>query len=116
EKYLTQFLSINNNKIYNLKNKCGVILFDEQQQVLLVRNRECKKWGLPKGSMEPNENLIECAFRETKEESGIDLYKFSPSCIVSLINIERVYYLIVKIPGVIKNSLKPIDTQEIIEA
>ena len=32
-------------------------------------------WGLPKGKIEPGESVIVAAFRETKEECGLDLFK-----------------------------------------
>jgi 8-oxo-dGTP pyrophosphatase MutT (NUDIX family) len=43
-----------------------------QIQILLIRTvKGNKKWGLPKGKIEPDETYEECAVRETFEETGI---------------------------------------------
>lgn len=55
-------------------------------QVLLIKGKK-NIYGFPKGCQEPNESIIETAFRELKEESGIeeifinhlDLYPFKES-------------------------------------
>jgi 8-oxo-dGTP pyrophosphatase MutT (NUDIX family) len=58
------------------RTKAGVILFSPNKKyVLLVKTksngiRKCK-WGFPKGSIELNENISECAMRELKEETGL---------------------------------------------
>lgn len=48
--------------IYTVKNK--KILY-----LLLLRGK--KYWNFPKGQMEKGESIIETAFRETKEETGV---------------------------------------------
>lgn len=55
--------------------KAGIFFYDPiSKRVLLVQSRGMK-WGPPKGSMEDIDSLsIEnCAIREVKEESGIDV-------------------------------------------
>lgn len=55
------------------RKKAGVFIFDpEQSRVLLVRSRG-DLFGAPKGSIEENENIIDCALRELKEETGLIL-------------------------------------------
>lgn len=52
----------------------GVIVVrgsDENAVVLLLLNHD-GTWDLPKGGMEPGENPIDCAIRETFEEASID--------------------------------------------
>lgn len=56
------------------KNKCkkagGIIV--NKSQVLMVQS--CgSRWGFPKGSMEENETLVDCAKREILEETSINL-------------------------------------------
>jgi len=55
--------------------KAGVFIYDpEKNSVLLVQSRG-QLWGMPKGTLEidKNENSYECAVREVKEETGIDI-------------------------------------------
>lgn len=55
--------------------KAGVFVYDpEKESVLLVQSRGYL-WGCPKGSLEidKNETAVECAIREMKEETGIDV-------------------------------------------
>ena len=49
----------------------AVIIRDESECLLLVRDRESRIWGLPAGSVEPSESPSEAAHRELHEESGI---------------------------------------------
>ena len=52
----------------------GVILLREQRgtrQVLVLHRPLRKDWSLPKGKLDPGEHIVECAVRETDEESGI---------------------------------------------
>lgn len=61
--------------------KAGIILFDHSfQKVLLIKTEwytddkilNCK-WGLPKGHKNNDESLMECAIRETYEETGLNI-------------------------------------------
>lgn len=55
------------------RKKAGVFLVDmEKRKVLLVQSRG-KLWGPPKGTVEENETFLDCAKRELKEETGIEL-------------------------------------------
>ena len=49
-----------------------VIFKADRPMVLLVKNKR-GKWSYPKGGMERNENVLECAKREFTEETGLDL-------------------------------------------
>jgi 8-oxo-dGTP pyrophosphatase MutT (NUDIX family) len=44
-----------------------------QNKILLVLGRRSMKWSFPKGHKERGESYLECAIRETLEETGIDL-------------------------------------------
>lgn len=55
--------------------KAGVICFDNCGRHLLVKEKTSNKWGFPKGSVEKNESLVDCALREFREETGYTLEK-----------------------------------------
>lgn len=46
----------------------GLVLNDENKILLIYRNG---KWDLPKGKLDPGEDLPACAVREVKEETGL---------------------------------------------
>ena len=53
----------------------GIVLFlnNSQREVLLLNSEG--EWVFPKGHLEKNETLVDCAIREVGEESGIRLLK-----------------------------------------
>jgi len=52
--------------------KTGAIIFDETfRYLLIIRGSFSKKWGPPKGHLNLGENLIQGAFREVSEETGL---------------------------------------------
>lgn len=58
-----------------MRRKAGVFLYDPgEDRVLLVQSRG-ELWGPPKGSveMDNDEDFTECAIRELKEETGLDI-------------------------------------------
>jgi ADP-ribose pyrophosphatase YjhB (NUDIX family) len=67
------------NKIYKPEfnefkiKKAGTFIYDPYAQKILIVQSRGKYWGSPKGSLDDNETVKECAIRETKEETGIDL-------------------------------------------
>lgn len=60
-------------------SRAGVILFSPNKKyVLLVKtygnnNQLYSKWGFPKGTVEDNEKMNDCASRELKEETGLNI-------------------------------------------
>jgi len=51
---------------------CGACV-SFQDHVLLVKQRESQKWGLPKGTREGSESVSDCVARELQEETGLCL-------------------------------------------
>ena len=54
---------------YFLIEAAGGLVYNFESQLLMIfRNN---KWDLPKGKLEQNENIKECAIREVQEECGV---------------------------------------------
>ena len=54
------------------KVRVGVVLIRDER-LLLVRQNHRPFWVLPGGTLEPNETVSECAVREMKEETNLDV-------------------------------------------
>lgn len=55
------------------ERKAGVLIYNSfRSSILLVQSRG-QRWGVPKGSVEPEENTLACAVRELSEETGVNL-------------------------------------------
>lgn len=51
----------------------SVVAVDDFGRILLHRRRDNEMWALPGGMMELGESLADCAVREVKEETGLDI-------------------------------------------
>lgn len=61
------------NTYYRKRKKAGVFIFDPKtDKILLVQSRG-NLWGPPKGGINQNETERNCAVREVKEETGLDI-------------------------------------------
>ena len=54
---------------YYLIEAAGGVVYNYKNQILMILRNN--KWDLPKGKMEQNENIKECAIREVQEECGV---------------------------------------------
>lgn len=52
---------------------CGLVLLNEDAEILLAHATETRHWDIPKGAPEPGESDREAALRETREETGLVL-------------------------------------------
>ncbi len=69
--------------IMNLREKVGhspligvgatTLVFNNKNELLLNLRNDTNTWGIPGGSKELNETLEECAVRELKEETNINV-------------------------------------------
>ena len=58
------------------EKSCGAVVFrekDGQVEFLLVKNKNGRHWGFPKGHVEDGETEEETALREIKEETGLSV-------------------------------------------
>ncbi|MGV9854576.1 NUDIX domain-containing protein [Streptomyces sp. NPDC003442] len=51
----------------------SAVVVDDAGRILLQRRRDNGMWALPGGAMHIGESLPDCAIRETREETGIDV-------------------------------------------
>jgi hypothetical protein len=76
---------LDRKKTYSFRKKAGTILYIEniigEIELILVQSNG-NFWGFPKGGYENDETAIDCAKRETYEETGID---------ISLFEMNRIY-------------------------
>lgn len=58
----------------NKPNLIGTTILIEYKDMLLLEHRvDSERWAIIGGSLKEDESFIECALRETKEETGIDI-------------------------------------------
>ena len=56
-----------------MKTSCGVIIINEKNEIFMGHSTGNKFYDIPKGLLDEGENELECALRECKEETSIDL-------------------------------------------
>lgn len=54
------------------EKSCGAVIFNDMNEVLLIKHIK-GHWSFPKGHVEGNEQEIETALREIKEETNLDV-------------------------------------------
>jgi ADP-ribose pyrophosphatase YjhB (NUDIX family) len=50
----------------------NVVVTDDAGRILMIHRSDNDNWAVPGGAMDLGESIIDCAVRETKEETGID--------------------------------------------
>lgn len=73
--------------------KAGSFIYDSiSKKILLVQSRG-QMWGCPKGTIKDEEEPLECAIREVKEETGIEIDEKKLSDFI-IINSKVKYYFL----------------------
>ena len=67
-------------------NYAGCIIYNDDNQILLQKRRDCEQWGFMGGIVELGESIEEAAVREVFEESGLQVK------IVSLYGVYSKYF------------------------
>ena len=60
-------------KANSLKPATSAIVTNDKGEILLQRRVDNEQWGLPGGTMEAGESIVQCVTREVKEETGLDV-------------------------------------------
>ena len=100
---------------------CIVYKFiDNDIQLLLIRPRkDSNSWGIPKGHLERHDkNLIECAKRETYEETGLvchpnSSFKLKPVYTRNPLEIKRVHAYLAN--HINDNNINPVTKNEVFD-
>ena len=56
-----------------IRPAAAVALFDSDGNILLLRRKDNHKWTLPGGTLDFRESLTDCAIREVREETGLQI-------------------------------------------
>ena len=85
--------------IMNLREKVGhspligvgatILVFNSNNELLLNLRSDTNNWGIPGGAKELNETLEECAIRELKEETNINVNDLE---LVTVLSGEEYYF------------------------
>ena len=57
----------------SLRPAAAVALFDTTGNILLLRRKDNDKWTMPGGTLDFGESLTDCAIREVREETGLQI-------------------------------------------
>ncbi len=58
---------------FTLEKSCGAVIYNPENNKFLIIKMKNGNWGFPKGHTEEGESEKDTAFREVKEETGIDM-------------------------------------------
>src|SRR6516225_2405625 len=57
----------------SIRPAAAVALFDSRGNILLLRRKDNDKWTMPGGTLDFGESLTDCASREVREETGLQI-------------------------------------------
>jgi len=56
----------------SLVPSANVVVTDDAGRILMIHRTDNGNWAIPGGAMDLGESLVDCAVRETREETGIE--------------------------------------------
>lgn len=59
------------------------IIQDKDKKILLIHRKDTGRWGMPAGSVELGESVMDALIREVKEETGLNVETAKPFAIYS---------------------------------
>ena len=59
----------------------GVLIFNEYDEILLLKPNYKDYWSIPGGTVDENESPRQCCLREIKEEIGLELSEITFLCV-----------------------------------
>jgi hypothetical protein len=74
--------------------RSGTIILDFKKKRVLLIQSYGSFWGLPKGHVEEDETIEQCAIRETREETGILLNANELKRSYTVFNGDGIYYVV----------------------
>lgn len=77
-----------------IPKRAGTLLIDEKKKKILLVQTYGALWGPPKGTMEDGESYMNCAFRETREETGLPISFHEMRLVQKLFDRKAWYYKI----------------------
>lgn len=60
-------------KANSIKPAAAIAIFNENNEILLLRRQDSGNWTMPGGTHEFGESIADCAVREVKEETGLSV-------------------------------------------
>ena len=72
----------------HIVQKAGAVVLSKNnpEKILVLYQKKHDDFSFPKGHLESNETLQECAIRETKEETGLDIEILRPLNVTAYTN------------------------------
>ena len=74
ESHRIDYFHDDNAPMANSIRPATAVALVKDNKVLMIRRKDNDKWSLPGGTLEFDETMEECAMREMKEETGLDVF------------------------------------------